>query len=232
MTEIEIRDRLRAALGEAEYPEGLGASLAAHLKGAGQRSPARPQTLIGAVLVLAVLAVVAFPRFARDYSAWTFSGRTVPVATPSPALASPSPTPTISPSPARLPAADLAAAGLADRPEAVTNFHQQATDSGYTVTLIGLYADSSHTIVFLHLEPDLGWPGGFSLADQQGALNSAGSGDRGAPGDYVYRNAAGPRPGTDGYADLTISVMAGPPYPLPKRLPGNWIFKARVQVQP
>jgi hypothetical protein len=98
----------------------------------------------------------------------------------------------------------------------VTPFNRSATDSGYTVTLIGLYADSSRTIVFLHVEPDLGFPGSVSLADQPGATGSA---NRGAPGDYVYRLDAAPRAGADGYADLTIIVaccaaalsVVGPP---------------------
>ena len=227
MTEIEIRDRIRAALGEAEYPEGLGASLTTRLAGAGDRNLARLQTLIAALLVLTVLSAVALPRLARDYAAWTSSARAVPVAGSSPAITAPLPGP--SAAPAALPAADLEAAGLADTPGAVTLFGQSATDSGYTVTLIGLYADSSRTIVFLHVEPDLGFPGSVSLADQQGA---SGSGNRGAPGDYVYRLAAAPRAGADGYADVTITVFAGPPYAVPKRLPGNWVFTARVRPQP
>jgi hypothetical protein len=225
VTEIEIRDRIRAALGDAEYPEGLGTSLAAHLAGAGDRNTARLQTLIAAVLVLAVLAAVALPRLARDYGAWTSSARTVPAARQSPVVTSPAPSATT----ATLPLVDLEAAGLADTPGAVTPFDKSATDSGYTVTLIGLYADSSRTIVFLHVEPDLGFPGSVSVADQQAA---SGSGNRGAPGDYVYRLATAPRVGADGYADLTIIVFGGPPYAVPKRLPGNWVFTARVRLQP
>jgi len=228
VTEIEISDRIRTALGEAEYPSGLSASVAAHLARGGHRNnSARLQALSAAVLALLILAAVAVPRLARDYAGWTSSARTVPVALPSPVISSPSPTPKATP--ASLPVADLEAAGLATNAGAVTLFDQSATDSGYTVTLIGLYAESSRTIVFLHVEPDLGFPGPVSLA---GALDASAMGNRGAPGDYVYRLAAGPRAGADGYADVTIIVFAHAPYAVPKRLPGNWVFTVRVRVQP
>ncbi len=231
MTETEARDRIRAAVGEADYPGGLSASLVAHLvaSGRGKHGTVWLQTLVAGVLVLLVLAAMVLPRVMRDYSAWTSLGRTAPVARPSAPLPSPPATPPL----AQVPVADLQAAGLAGTPGAVTSFNEPATDGAYTLTLIGLYADKTRTIFFFHIDPDPGFaPGSLRIADQQGELNASAIGNRGVPGDYVYQLNAGPRAGVDGYAQLTIRVLALTPLGLPKRADGNWVFMARVRVGP
>jgi hypothetical protein len=134
---------------------------------------------------------------------------------------------------AKVPVADLEAAGLAGRPGAVTPSDLRATDGAYTLTLIGLYADNTRTIFFFHMEPDPGFaPGGLRVADQNGDLNASAIANRGAPGDYVYLLNTGPHAGADGNAELTIRVLALTPLGLPKRVDGNWVFTARVRVQP
>jgi hypothetical protein len=224
MTEIDARARIRAVLGEADHPPDLSASLAAYLAASGRRrrSTAWPQALVAALLTLLVVAAVGLPRIVHDYARWASRGPTAPAARPT----APAPTPS-----GALPDADLRVAGLAGAPAAVTSFDQPASDGGYTLTLIGVYADPTRTVIFFHIDPDPGFePGGLRIADQEGELNASAIGNRGAPGDYVYEFNEGPRAGPDGYAQLTIRVLALTPLGLPKRVDGNWVFTARVRL--
>src|SRR5437879_5110831 len=179
----------------------------------------RMQMAVAATLVVAIAAGV---------DVWIHRSMSV-----SPATTKQVPTP-LPPSPsATLPVADLQAAGLAGTPAAVTSFDQAAKDGAYTLTLIGLYADSTRTIIFFHIDPDPGFePGSLRIADQEGELNAWAFGNRGVPGDYVYQFNAGPHAGADGYTQLTIRVLALTPLGLPKRVDGNWVFTARVRVGP
>jgi hypothetical protein len=134
-----------------------------------------------------------------------------------------------------VPAPDLRAAALSTVPELVTPFQVRSENGGQTITLIGAYADSARTVLFLRVNPDAGTPE-LSLSDDLGLMDMAGSMREAAPGDYVVTLNSGPRVGPGHIAHLTAEVtgLSAPPTVLgpPQALKGNWTLSFELSVQP
>jgi hypothetical protein len=125
-----------------------------------------------------------------------------------------------------LPTPDLRAAGLSSVPELVIPFQVSSEHGGRRITLIGAYADSARTVLFLRVKPDVGVPDNLTVSDGQGIMNAGGHTLSGAPGDYVYAVNSGPRTGADHIANLTAQVFELRPVALitapTERLKGTW----------
>ena len=219
MNDSEIRDRLRAAVGEHSYPADLSARAEARLKQPpeAEASP-RALGLVAAILAIAIVAALFGPRLLA------YRGARPGPAMPRSSVTSPSPATT-----ALLPDADLAAVGLTGQGDLVTPLNITKQIGNNRVTVIGAYADPARTVLFFRESA-----GGFpmvSINDDYGLINASSSGGGIASGDYVYILDAGPRPGTDGTAHLKVSITGfmlpgpgtGPPV--------SWTFSIQLPLQ-
>ena len=227
MNESLIRDRIHAVLGEAPVPQSLASDVESRLR----RPHRQTRPILGvlaAVMALSFVALITLPIVMRDYAAWRTGQRAAPATVvPSP---HPSPSPTVQP----VPEADLAAAGISAVAAEVTPVQLDAVDSGYTVTLIGAYAETDKTMIFLRISPEGGQPA-VQMADAVGPLGGGSSLLRAPSGDYVYSLRGGPHPGPDGSAVLTIGIIALTTYPsqnggAPTTTRGNWTWNITVPV--
>jgi hypothetical protein len=133
------------------------------------------------------------------------------------------------------PAQDLLAARLTNLESLVTPFHLDSTSGGLTITLIGAYADRARTVFFFR------GAGGYQIAsgtiyDDLGLINagSGGASIKPSPGDTYFSLDGGPRPGTDGVANLVINVSHLQQYHVNSvtYLDGNWSWSIPLKVQP
>src|SRR6266566_2917902 len=187
MNDSEIRERVREAVGEAQYPPDLPGRVQAQLK-APRRESAHPRAigLIAAILAIAVVAALFAPRLLTRQTSLL-----QPAASPAPQSS-------------EIPAQDLAAAQLTAVASLVDPLHLVAQSGSQRIELIAAYADAARTVLFFRMTPDAGLPMA-SIDDAYGFLNASSSGSRGVPGDYVFALNAGPRPGIDGIAGHAVA---------------------------
>src|SRR5256886_3802061 len=218
MNETEIRNRLRGAVGDADYPPGLTGQLVARL--AEPPSPAHPR-LVGVVAaVLAVLIVVSLV-YVRMHS----TQPTRPAANPSrAATATPQ---VVLPPQLVLPDADLAAGQLTAAGGVVTPFHGVSAGGGRTVTLIGGYADPSRIVLVFRTLPDAGSPQ-LQVSDDKGPINGGYFGAHGSAGDQVVGFQQGPHVAAGKVAHLTITITG---FAQSSASPGSGTFSAALPVQ-
>jgi hypothetical protein len=226
MNYTEIRERLRAAVGEHSYPADLSARAEARLKQPAAVAEPHPRALglVAAIMAIAIIAVLVGPRLVAYRNAQPRP------AMPCSSITSPSP------ATAQLPDADLAAVGLIGQGCLVTPLQITKQLGNIQVTVIGAYADPAHTILFFRMSEaaslevlingdydfSKGWSGGGLVTNRSGAS-----------GDYVFFLDAGPRPGADGTAHLTVSIYR---YLLAQGSAGsfvdaNWTFALSLPVQ-
>jgi hypothetical protein len=211
MNDTEIRERLRAAIGEQSYPADLTARAETRLK----QPPAaagypRALGLVAALLAIAIVAALIGPRLL------TYRGS---MTTPSPAAS-------------QVPEADLAVAGLGGQGDLVTPVNVTKQIGTNQVTVIGAYADPARTVLFFR-ESAGGFPV-LSINDDYGLVNGSSSGNGGASGDYIFILDAGPRPGSDGMAHLKVSILGFQPAAGPGSgsfIPANWTFSIQLPLQ-
>ena len=175
MNDTEIRERLRAAVGEQSYPADLSARAETRLKQPPEVEPhPRALGLVAAILAIAIVAALFGPRLLAYRNTQ-----------PRPAM----PRSSVA---AQLPDADLAAVGLTGQGDLVTPLQITKQFGNNQVTVIGAYADPARTVLFFR--GNAGSPM-VSINDDYGFLNASSSGTGGASGDYVFILDAGPRPG-------------------------------------
>jgi hypothetical protein len=207
MDDTEIRERLRAAVGEQSYPADLSARAETRLK----EPPAvagypRALGLVAAILAIAIVAALIGPRLL------TYRGS---VTTPSPAAS-------------QVPEADLAVAGLGGQGDLVTPVQITKVLGTKSVTVIGAYADPARTVLFFR-SSDAPM---VTINDDYGLVNGSSTGARGAQGDYIFILDAGPRPGADGTALLRVSITGfQPPAGGGSVEPTSWTFTLRLLLQ-
>jgi hypothetical protein len=109
-----------------------------------------------------------------------------------------------------LPDTDLRAAGLSD-PTLLSPLHVQGEFAAHTITLTGAYADPARLVLIIQVKPDAVEPDMVSVTDDQGAQNSSSGELPGAPGDFIWHQDVGPRPGAGGIAHLKVQVAWGLP---------------------
>jgi hypothetical protein len=226
MNETEIRERIHEALGEGAYPSDFGNRVEGHLQQpTRERQYPRALGILAAIIAVLLVAVLMLSRLQSAYvrQAGPTAG---PTAT---ASATPIP-PALTRS--QLPEADLAAASLFTTPDLVTSLKLSSTDGGHTVLLIGAYADPARTVLFFRTATDLGYPM-VGVSDDQGPLNASSSSGAGIAGDQVFVLDAGPRPGVDGIAHLSVVVshFVSPGSTI-NTTNGNWTFTLPLAVQP
>lgn len=217
MNDVEIRERLRHAVGEVSYPQDFSHRVGAELSKPRPRATRQGALgLIAILLALAVIAALAGPRLLIRQS---YQPRPQPASSPaaSPVAAGSS-----------IPAADLAAAQLSGHADLVTPLNLTSTNGTGRVDLIGAYADPARTVLFFRTALAMGSVHA-SITDDYGFLNYGGSGNPGVPGHYVSILDGGVRPGVDGVAHLKISAMANGPG---SSVSGSWEFATAVHVQP
>jgi hypothetical protein len=221
MNDTEIRERLRAAVGEQSYPADLSARAETRLKQPpdAEQHP-RALGLVAAILAIAIVAALFGPRLLAYRNAQPRP------AMPRSSVSSPSP------AAAQVPEADLAVVGLSGQADLVTPLNITKQFGNSHVTAIGAYADPARTVLFFR-SPDAGSPM-VSINDDYGFINASSSGTGGASGDYVFILDAGPRPGADGTAHLKVSVTGFMPPAGPASGPpiqANWTFSLQLPLQ-
>jgi hypothetical protein len=217
MNDTEIREQLRAAVGEHSYPQDLAARAETLLKQPPVVEPhPRALGLVAAILAIAVVAALVGPRLLA-YRA------------PQPRPAMP-PSSVASPSTAgaQLPDLDLAAVGLTGQGALVTPLNIQKQIGNSHVAVIGAYADPARTVLFFRA-PDSGFPM-VSMNDDFGFLNGSSSARPGTAGDYVFILDAGPRPGADGTAHLKVTVTGFQLAVGGGSSAANWTFSLQLPV--
>jgi hypothetical protein len=212
MNDAEIRERLRAAVGEQSYPADLSARAETRLKQPpdAEQHP-RALGLVAAILAIAIVAALFGPRLLAYRNTQ-----------PRPAL----PPASVA---SQVPDADLAVVGLTGQGDLVTPLQITKQFGNSQVTVIGAYADPARTVLFFR--SDYGSPM-VSINDDYGFINASSSGNGGAQGDYVFILDAGPRPGADGTAHLKVTVTGLMPNSGPGSfVPANWTFSVQLPLQ-
>jgi hypothetical protein len=102
-----------------------------------------------------------------------------------------------------LPQEDLQAAGLSSAGRYITSFHLPGQSGAENLTLIGAYADSAQTVLFLR--GDGADPSTLNLYDDSGWINSYTRVGAGAPGDRFLRWAIAPHADGNGLAHLSVT---------------------------
>jgi hypothetical protein len=221
MNDTEIRERLRAAVGEQSYPADLSARAETRLKQPPEvETHPRALGLVAALLAIAIVAALFGPRLLA------YRNTQPRPALPPASVASPTPVA------GQVPDADLAVVGLTGQGDLVTPLQITKQFGNSHVTVIGAYADPARTVLFFRT-PDAGYPM-VSINDDYGFINASSSGTGGASGDYVFILDAGPRPGADGTAHLKVSVTGFMPAAGPASGPpiqANWTFSLQLPLQ-
>ena len=146
------------------------------------------------------------------------------------------------------PAADLAVAdvpvagdllhdaGLVGARDRITYVGQSARSSGYTLTLVGVYADSTRTVLLLHADPplDVGFPTQLQLSDQfgrtyfwQGGVANLLNGDIALQFDHL----AWPDEITGARLTLQVSsVRAASETGAGQAVSGSWTLTAAIRI--
>ena len=190
----------------------------------------RAIALVAATIALAIVAVLLGPRLLT----WRSN---VPEGSAPPAVGCPLPFP----SPAvgglfeLIPPGDFEAAGLSIATARVTPCQLNAANGARKLTFIGAYADPARTVLLFRTDPDFSIPPTISISDDQGSINATSSTGGGLPDEYFFSLDAGPRPGADGIANLTVTVPGfspNGPADGSKAAPGEWTFSLALKVQP
>lgn len=138
---------------------------------------------------------------------------------------------------AALPEKDLTAAGLTKVAALITPEDLRVQSGGYTVSLIGAYADPSRIVLFIRADQvtmDL-LAGSYDVLvdDGQGFVNTTGGGYSGVAGDLVTYLDGRPHVAADGLAHLTITLFGWRSVPSPQSQPERlqWKFVIALPVQ-
>ncbi|GAC1475799.1 MAG: hypothetical protein PVSMB3_16120 [Candidatus Dormibacteraceae bacterium] len=210
MNENQIRERLRDAIGEASYPPSLARGAVGRLERQAPEQRPRALGLAAALIALAVLAALLGPRLLGLHTI-------VPAGPHAQSTASPNIF-------ASIPPGDFDAAGLTTATALVKPFNLAANNAQGKMTLIGAYADPARTVLLLRTTVDTRGPGGplaIQVSDDLGHINASSSAGGGLTGEYFYSLDAGPRPGPDGLAHLTVTM--------PGMTPGTFALSLKVQ---
>src|SRR5690242_10674739 len=214
MKETEIREKVRAAMGDSTYPHELTHRVTSRL-GESPRPHGAPR-LVGVVAAFLAVAIVATLVYVRFQSS---PRPVVPAATPQV-----SPYNQWRPAPANsLPQIDLDRAQLSSSGDLVTQLNLSSTSNGRTVTLIGAYADHARTVLFFRSMPVAGSPD-VMVYDSTGFLNAASGMGEGSIGDTFFTLEAGPHVDSDGMAHLRVSVNGFMDMPAGQQTHGSWTF--------
>src|SRR5581483_4656132 len=197
MTENEIRNRLRDAFGEADYPPALTARLRSRLN---QPSASGHPRLIALLAALLALAIVGSFVYIRAQSRSAYAPSSTPPATATPSSLEP---PMIALQ--QVPTADLGAGQAASVVALMSDPNIASNKNGRTVRLIGAYADPALIIFVFRTLPEA-QAGLAQVYDDRGLINAGGGGGDGSIGDSVYVLDQGPHGGSDGIAHLRVSV--------------------------
>lgn len=225
MTETEIRNRLRDAFGEVEYPPALTRGVRSRLDRPQASGHPRLVALVSALLAVTIVATLVYIRA----GAWLPS---TPSTVQAPRVPLSSPGPPMIPA-QQVPTADLAVAGLSIAVGLMSDYNFASTKNGRTVRLIGAYADPARIVLIFRTLPQAE-PGLVEIYDDRGLINAGGGGGPGSLGDNVFVLDQGPHPGSDGVAHLTVSI------PFLQQMPpaqgnlsqGPWNFAFALKVQP
>jgi hypothetical protein len=151
---------------------------------------------------------------------------------------------------ALIPPGDFEAAGLSIATARVTPCRLNAANGARKLTFIGAYADPARTVLLFSTNPDhdqqpCQYPGQYarcftipptiSISDDHGLINASSSTGGGLPDEYFFSLDAGPRPGADGIANLTVTVPGfspNGPADGSQPAPGEWVFSLPLKVQP
>jgi hypothetical protein len=199
--------------------------------------------LVAAIIPLAIVAVVLGPRLLAWRSIDT--GGSAPPAAGCPL---PLPSPEVGGMFALIPPGDFDAAGLSNATELVTPCWLNAANGARKLAFIGAYADPARTVLLFSTNPGqepCQYPGQYarcftipptiSISDDQGLINASSSTGGGLPDEYFFSLDAGPRPGSDGIANLTVTVPGfspNGPADGSQPAPGEWVFSLALKVQP
>jgi hypothetical protein len=149
---------------------------------------------------------------------------------------------------ALIPPGDIDAAGLSSATALVTPCWLNAANGARKLTFIGAYADPARTVLLFSTNPGqqpcqyprqyarcFTIPPTISISDDQGSINASSSTGGGLPDEYFFSLDAGPRPGADGIANLTVTVPGfspNGPTDGSQPAPGEWAFSLALKVQP
>ena len=186
--------------------------------------------LVGAIFALAIVVVMLGPRPQTWRS--IVAGGSAPTAAGCPL---PLPSPEVGGIFALIPPGDLEAAGLSIATARVTPCQLNAANGARKLSFIGAYADPARTVLLFRTNPDFTIPPTISISDDQGSINASSSTGGGLPDEYFFSLDAGPRPGPDGIANLTVTVPGfSPDGPADgsQPAPGEWAFSLALKVQP
>ena len=130
----------------------------------------------------------------------------------------------------------------------VTPCQLNAANGARKLTFIGAYADPARTVLLFSTNRDqqpcqyprqyarcFTIPPTISITDDHGLINASSSTGGGLPDEYFFSLDAGPRPGADGIANLTVTVPGftpNGPADGSQPAPGEWAFSLALKVQP
>jgi hypothetical protein len=127
-----------------------------------------------------------------------------------------------------IPPGDFYAAGLSTATALVTPFQLDSVNAQGKLSLIGAYADPARTVLLFRTTPAFRLPVGISVSDDQGLINASSTSGGGLTGEYYFSLDAGPHPGADGLAHLTVTVQGFPP----NNPPATSTFTLALKVEP
>ena len=225
MTETEIRNKLRDAIGDSDYSPALRTRVRSRLD---DRSTSGHNRLITLVAALLAIVIVASLVYVRSHSSSMFA----PSSTSLPSGPPPPQEPPMVPL-QQVPSADLAVGGLTAAVGVMSDPNLTSTSNGRTVRIIGAYADPARIVLIFRTLPEA-QPVAVQIYDDRGLLNAGGGGGQGSLGDSVFVLYEGPHAGSDGMARLTVTVSALQQMPPSQGnlSRGPWNFAFRLKVQP
>ena len=205
--------------------------------------PSAAIALVAAILTFAIVAVLLGPRLLTWRS--IDPGGSAP---PTAGCPLPLPSPEVGGIFALIPPGDFEAAGLSIATARVTPCQLNAANGPRKLTFIGAYADPARTVLLFSTNRGqqpcqyprqyarcFTIPPTISISDDHGLINASSSTGGGLPDEYFFSLDAGPRPGTDGIANLTVTVPGfSPNGPADgfQPAPGEWAFSLALKVQP
>jgi hypothetical protein len=198
---------------------------------------------VAAILALAIVAVLLGPRL-LTWRSIVPGGSALPAA----GCPLPLPSPEVGGIFALIPPGDFEAAGLSIATARVTPCQLNAANGARKLTFIGAYADPARTVLLFSTNRDqqpcqyprqyarcFTIPPTISISDDHGLINASSSTGGGLPDEYFFSLDAGPRPGADGIANLTVTVPGftpNGPADGSQPAPGEWAFSLALKVQP
>jgi hypothetical protein len=223
-TESEIRNALRDAFGDAEYPPVLTARVRARLDQPPASGHPRLIALVAAILAIAVVVSLVYIR-TQGSLLYRPSSTPAPKATPS------APGPPMIPL-QQVPVADLISGALTPAVGVMTDPNLTSTQKGRTVRLIGAYADPARIVLIFRTLPQVQL-GLAQIYDDRGLINAGGGGGEASLGDEVFVLDQGPHAGRDGMAYLRVSIPFFQEIPPAQGnlIQGPWTFEFALKVQ-